>query len=177
MKSKKQNTLTIVLFVIYILMLTGIILFKLPFYSEKISDGIRVINLIPFQGSFDANGVILLREIIYNILLFIPLGIYIGMLKSEWSFVRKVLPAIGLSLLFEVIQFIFAMGRTDITDILGNTLGGIIGIGIYALLSKIFKSRTIKIVNILALALTVCAVLRFAYLFFLSHFIMGRPPR
>lgn len=60
MKSEKRNILTIVLFVVYILVLTGIILFKLPFYSE-ISDGIRVINLIPLQGSFDENGVILLR--------------------------------------------------------------------------------------------------------------------
>ncbi len=176
MKSKKRNTLTIVLLAVYILVLTGIILFKLPFYSEILSDGIRVINLIPFQGSFDYNGVFNSREIIDNILLFTPLGVYIGMLKSGWSFVRKVLPVLGLSLLFEVIQYIFAMGRTDITDILGNTLGGIIGIGIYALLFKIFKSRTVKIVNVLALALTVCVVLRFAYLFFLSHFIMGRPP-
>ncbi len=176
MKSEKQNTLTIVLFAIYMLILTGIILFKLPFYSE-ISDGIRVINLIPLQGSFDADGVILLREIIYNILLFIPLGIYIGMLKSEWSFVKKVLPVIGLSLLFEGTQFIFAMGRTDITDILGNTLGGILGIGIYALLFRIFTSRTVKVVNILALIVTVCIAFRFSHLFFLSHFIMGRPPR
>ncbi|MBE6904901.1 MAG: teicoplanin resistance protein VanZ [Ruminococcaceae bacterium] len=175
MKSEKQNTLTIVLFVIYILVLTGIILFKLPFYSE-ISDGIRVINLIPFQGSFDENGVILLREIVYNILLFIPLGIYICMLKSEWPFVKKTLPIIGLTLALEVIQFIFAIGRTDITDIFNNTLGGIIGIGIYALLFKIFQNRTIKVVNILALAFTVCIVSRFTYLFYLSHFVMRRPP-
>lgn len=176
MKLQKQNTLTIVLFIVYILLLTGIILFKLPFYSEKISDGIRVINLIPLQMSFDENGVILLREIIYNILLFIPLGIYIRMLKSEWPFKKKALTVIGLSLSFEVIQFIFAMGRTDVTDILDNTLGGIIGIGIGAILFKIFKNRTIKIMNMLALAVTVYVVLRFAYLFYLSHFVMMRPP-
>lgn len=176
MKSEKRNKLTLVLFTVYILVLTGIILFKLPFKFE-LSDGIRVINLIPFQGSFDYNGVFNSREIIDNVLLFIPLGVYIGMLKSKWSFVRKVLPAIGLSLLFEAIQFIFAMGRADITDILGNTLGGIIGIGIEALLFTIFKNRTTKIINILALVLTVCAVSYIAYLFVLSHFSMGRPFR
>lgn len=176
MKSEKQNTLTIVLFVVYILLLTAIIIFKLPFYSE-ITDGIRVINLIPFQGSFDENGVIIFREIIDNILLFIPLGIYICMLKDEWSFMKKALPVIGLSLTFEIIQFTFAIGITDVTDIIDNTLGGIIGIGIYALLFKIFKNRTIKIVNMLALAVTVCVVWRFAYLFYLSHFVMGRPHR
>lgn len=177
MKSKKRNTLTIVLFIVYILLLTGVILFKLPFYSEKISDGIRVINLIPFQGSFDENGVILLREIIQNILIFIPLGIYIYMIKYELPFMKKVLPIIGLSLSFEVIQFIFAIGRTDVTDLLDNTLGGIIGICMSAILFKIFKNRTVKIVNMLALVLTICVVLRFAYLFYLSHFVMGSPPR
>lgn len=172
MKSEKRNTLTIILFVVYMLLLTGVILFKLPFYSEKLSDGIRVINLIPFQGSFDKNGVIILREIIDNILLFIPLGIYICMLKSKWPFMKKTLPAIGLSLTFEVIQFIFAIGRSDITDVLGNMLGGVIGIGIYVLLSKIFKNRTVKVVNVFALAVTIYVVLRFAYLFYLSHFVM-----
>jgi glycopeptide antibiotics resistance protein len=172
LRSEKRNTLIIVLFVVYMLLLTGIILFKLPFYSEELSDGIRVINLIPFQGSFDANGSLLLREIIYNILLFIPLGIYICMLKSGWPFMKKAFPVIGLSLSFEIIQFIFAIGRSDITDVLGNTLGGIIGIGIYALLFKIFKRRTVKVINILALALTVYFLLRFTYLFYLSHFVM-----
>jgi hypothetical protein len=57
MELKKQNTITAILCLVYLLLLTGIILFKLPFYSPEISDGIRVINLIPLQGSFDENGV------------------------------------------------------------------------------------------------------------------------
>lgn len=174
MEPEKRNTLTIVLFVVYMLLLTGIILFKLPFYSPEISDGIRVINLIPFQGSFNENGNLILRDIIQNTLLFIPLGIYIGMLKGQWPFNKKILPVIGLTLSFEIIQFIFAMGRTDITDVLDNTLGGIIGIGIYALMRRLFKDWTVKAVNTLALAATVCVVWRFTHLFYLSHFVMGR---
>jgi glycopeptide antibiotics resistance protein len=145
---KKGNSLTMVLLVIYMLVLSGIILLKLPFYSPA-SDAVRVINLIPFQGSFDENGGLVLREIIYNILLFVPLGIYISLL-TEWPFVKKTLSIIGLTLAFEILQFIFALGRTDVTDLLDNTFGGIIGIGIYALLFKVFKSRTNKIVNVIA---------------------------
>ena len=174
MKSENRNKLTIALFVIYMLLLTGVILFKLPFFSSEISDGIRVINLIPFQGSFDDSGTIDFREIRDNILIFIPLGIYICILKSKWPFMEKVLPIVALTLAFEAIQFIFAIGRSDITDVLDNTLGGVIGIGIYALLFKIFKNRTVKVVNILALVVTVFVVLSFAYLFYLSHFVMRR---
>jgi len=162
----------VILFAIYLLLSTGIILFKLPFYSPEISDGIRVINLIPLQGSFDNSGAIDFREIRDNILIFIPLGVYICMLKSEWPFMKKALSVIGLSLSFEVLQFIFALGRTDITDVLDNTIGGIIGIGVYALLFKILGSKTNKAANALALAVTVCVVARFTHLFYLNHFVM-----
>lgn len=66
---------------------------------------------------------------------------------------KKLLAIVGLTFAFEIIQFIFAIGRTDITDVLSNTLGGIIGIGIYALLSKVLKSRTNKVINVVALLL------------------------
>ncbi|MDR0874988.1 MAG: VanZ family protein [Clostridiales Family XIII bacterium] len=172
MEFKKQNTITAILCMVYLLLLTGIILFKLPFYSPELSDGIRVINLIPLQGSFDENGVLIWREIMNNILIFVPSGIYICMLKNEWSIARKLIPVIALTFTFEILQFIFALGRSDITDILGNTLGGIIGIGLYSLSFTILKSRTLKIVTIVAAAVTVCVVLRFVYLFYLSHFVM-----
>lgn len=175
MESKKQNKLTVVLFTTYMLLLIGVIIFKLPFYSPKLADGIQVINLIPFQGSYDESGALLLREIIYNIIIYMPLGIYICMLKGEWPFIKKALPIIGLSLVFEAIQFIFAMGRSDITDVLGNTLGGIIGIAAYMLLYKILGGRAYKIVNILALVVTICVVVRFAHLVYLSHFSMMSP--
>ena len=160
---------------IYILVLTGIILFKLPFYSPSISDGIRAINLVPLMGSFDENGVLGLREITDNIMLFIPFGIYICVLKSEWPLLKRILSAAGLSLAFEVAQYIFALGRTDVTDILGNTFGGVIGICIYALALRILKERTFKAVNIIALVLTVFAVSRFMYQFYISYFVMSGP--
>lgn len=168
MKSAKRNILSIILFAIYILALTGLILFKLPFFSEK-SGSVRAVNLIPFQGSFNDAGVLILREIIYNTMIFIPLGIYICMLKNKWSFMQKVLPIIGLTAAYEIIQYVFAIGRADITDIIDNTLGGIIGICIYSLLFKIFKEKTTKVVNILALVVTICALLLFVFLFFISH--------
>ena len=157
MSKEKKNTLTIVLFMIYVLALIWIILLKLQFSFTEI-DRVRSINLIPLQGSVIINGIVSLNEIFDNVIVFIPFGIYINMLKNKWSFIQKVLPIISVSLTFEVLQFIFAIGRTDITDLLGNTLGGIIGIFIYVVLLKIFKNKTIKIINTVALILTVCAL-------------------
>ncbi|GJM79889.1 hypothetical protein HMSSN139_23850 [Paenibacillus sp. HMSSN-139] len=35
------------------------------------------------------------------------------------------------SLLLEIIQYVLALGSSDIDDVLLNTMGGVIGIGIY----------------------------------------------
>jgi len=166
-KFEKRNTLTRVLFVIYLLALTWMILFKLQFSIPQMNDG-RIINLIPFAGSFDSNGVIRFSEIRVNVLAFIPLGIYIGVLQTQWSFVKKLLAIVGLALAFEITQFMFAIGRADITDVLSNTIGGMVGIGIYTALSKILEGRTNKVISLLAAASTILALLLVALLL-MSH--------
>ncbi|WP_242066115.1 VanZ family protein [Brevibacillus laterosporus] len=113
MENKK---LTFVLFIIYVLALIWLVLFKLQFSFDQI-DRVRVINMIPLNGS-------VFSEVYNNIRIFVPLGIYICMLKSKWSFMKKLLSIIGFTLAFETIQFVLAIGRSDITDILANTLGG-----------------------------------------------------
>jgi len=112
----------------------------------------RVVNLIPLLGSFDDSGVVRFSEIKVNILAFIPLEIYLCMLKAPWPLGKKILTIIVLTLAFEITQFIFAIGRADVTDVLSNTLGGVIGIGIYALLFELMKDRTNMVLNVLAAA-------------------------
>lgn len=172
-ESKKRNTLTLVLFVIYLLALTWLILFKLQFSIPNMTEG-RIINLIPLLGSFDAGGVLRFAEIRVNLLAFIPFGIYICMLKAKWSFGKKVVAIAALSLTFEIIQFLFAIGRADVTDVLSNTLGGMIGIGVYALLSKVLKGRTNQVINGLAAVFTVLAVFLVALLLANHRWVMIR---
>lgn len=61
LKSEKRNTLTLVLFVIYLLALIWLILFKLQFSIPDMNEG-RIINLIPLLGSFGDNGVFALPK-------------------------------------------------------------------------------------------------------------------
>ena len=78
------------------------------------------------------------------------------MLKPSWSFLKKIVLVVGVSVLFEVLQFIFAIGGSDITDLIGNTLGGIIGVGVYIVFHKLFNTKTNKILNVLASIGSVC---------------------
>lgn len=173
LKMGKQNKLTQVLFIIYILALTWLILFKLQFSIPVMKEG-RAVNLIPLLGSFNNYGVIRFAEIRFNILAFIPLGVYICMLKTKWSFEKKVLAIIVLALAFEITQFIFAIGRVDITDVISNTLGEIVGIGIYALLFKVLKGRTDRLINVLAAVFTSLALLLVAFLLVSHRWLMKR---
>lgn len=88
MKNKVNRKLTWCLFVFYMIALIWIILLKMQF-SFKDLDHVRRVNLIPFAGSVVINGKLDFGEIIANIIIFIPFGIYVCMLKSEWSFVKK----------------------------------------------------------------------------------------
>lgn len=159
MKTRESN-ITKVLFIVYIIILTWIILFKMQFDIASLEAmNLRNINLVPFAGSLIVNNKVDISEIILNVVVFVPFGIYLCMLKEEWSFLKKIVPIFLASLIFETLQYIFAIGASDITDLIGNTLGGIIGIAIFVLLSKIFKNKTIKIINVLALIVTIIVIL------------------
>ena len=73
-------------------------------------------------------------DIAFNILLFIPLGFLIG---------RKQAIAIGLLLSagIELTQFVFRLGYCELDDVLNNTIGTVVGFGIWNLLSVLMKKR------------------------------------
>jgi glycopeptide antibiotics resistance protein len=80
------------------------------------------------------------------------------MLKPNWYFLKKITVIAEVSLLFEGLQFIFAIGASDITDFMGNTLGGMIGVGVYIVFCKLFSTKANKILNVLASIGTICIV-------------------
>lgn len=150
MENKKQRNLTMILFIIYFCILIWILLFKMSFSFDELYPN-RSINLIPFLGSIIVNGRLYINEIINNILVFVPVGIYTCILKQEWSTPKKVSIAFFISLTVEVLQFILAIGATDITDLIGNTIGGAIGIGIFYLLKFLKIKLSIYLTYLLLL--------------------------
>lgn len=151
---KKEQRITTVLLTIYLIILTWIILLKMQVTTEMLPS-IRNINLIPYGQSVIVNGRIDFTEIVNNAIAFIPVGVYVAMLKPGWSFIKKVLPSVGISLIYEVLQYVFAIGATDITDVINNTIGGIVGVCIAALCFTMFKEKAYKVLHTLAIIGTV----------------------
>lgn len=124
-QSTKQKRVSYAVFSVYFILLIWLVLFKFA-TSLSALPSMRSINLIPFYYGQETNAH--LKEVFYNIIVFVPLGVYLQIFKAEWKPATKYLVVIGVSFLFEVAQFIFAIGASDVTDLIGNTFGGIAGI-------------------------------------------------
>ncbi len=149
----KENKLMLVLTVILCLLIGWIILFKMSISPSDLAR-IRGINLIPFY--YDEETSFHLREVIMNVLAFIPLGLFLKLLKFDFK--TSVLLGFGYSLLLEIMQLILMVGITDITDLITNTSGAAIGAAIYVVLSKIFKNtdtldKVLKVLSTIGVAL------------------------
>lgn len=163
---KRQKQITLTLLTVYLIILSWIILFKLTFSFEdlKYLYRPRSINLIPFGQSVFVNGKLYLSEIINNLIVFIPIGVYVELLLPDWSFFKKACIPFGISFAYEIIQLTFAIGATDMTDLITNTSGGIIGIFICLVLRKLLKDKVNKFVNIVASMCTIILIILVATL-------------
>ena len=151
----KAKSVTIVLTTIYSFIVVWIILFKMSALSEiPYLDHIRNINLIPFH--YDDETSSHLSEVLENVMIFIPLGVYLKMLKITDA--KAILFGMTFSLGLEILQFILAVGASDITDIMTNTAGAAIGVGIYAILSLVFR-KSEKLDKVLCILASICTFL------------------
>lgn len=74
------------------------------------------------------------RNIILNFCMFIPLGLWLPLgIKGFRRFWKVSLAGFGFSLLIEGIQLFFRRGIFECDDIMGNTVGTMIGYGLFAI--------------------------------------------
>lgn len=96
-------------------------LFSRPFGS------IREIKWIPFATP--GGGQLIILYALANLILFIPVGFLVtktfrNSVDSIW---RLVIIVLAISLIIEIIQYVFACGTSEVEDLITNVLGGIAG--------------------------------------------------
>ncbi|KHD85090.1 protein vanZ [Heyndrickxia ginsengihumi] len=144
------------LLVLYLVILIWLVLFKLQYNILSVFHyHHRSLNLIPFAGPSIINGSF--GEIRDNVIIFIPLGLLLNVNFKKVGFLLKFAFILVLSIIIELFQFISAIGATDITDVITNTVGGFLGLELYVLSSKYVNNkildRVIIFVGILLLVL------------------------
>ena len=152
MKSKK---LTEGILIFYAVMLVWIILFKMDVSVENFGQ-MRSINLMPFSQSVIVNDKLDFGEMIQNAMAFVPLGVLVYTIWQEKSWRFKLCVIVVTSVMLEVLQYILGVGASDITDVITNTFGGAVGLGVALGLSKIFPKSWKAVINSVSL---VCGIL------------------
>jgi glycopeptide antibiotics resistance protein len=168
----REYVVLVVLFVVYLVLLAWIVLWKLevPWIGEAALLP-RPIKLVPFLASGDA-GASAPLEVVVNLALFVPFGIYLGLLAPSWRWWNSALVFVGASLILETAQHLLSVGSFDITDVIVNTAGGLAGFGLLALVRRRLGARGVAVVTrvcvgaaavlVLAVALYIASPLHFA---------------
>ena len=101
-------------------------------------------NLVPFIDVINGRGDFI-RQVLLNIIMTIPFGFLFPLTNNKKSsFLKTIIYTILLSLSIELLQpLINGFRSSDITDIITNVIGGIIGYIGYL----IFKPLTTKLLN------------------------------
>lgn len=95
-----------------------------------------------------------------NFVVFIPFGLLLGINFKQTDIWRKLVLIFGFSLVAEIIQFVLAIGATDITDVIANTLGGLAGLMLYDATSKYVDQKKLDLfVVLIGMALLVILIL------------------
>jgi len=166
---KRNRILDILLYLVFVcyLFLLLILLFRR-------SHSVRSLNLIPFYsiygylaGDDKVMRAFAVSNVLGNIVIFVPLGIYITLFNHKAKRIQTVLLVFLFSLIVEIIQYSFRVGIGDIDDIILNVFGGVIGLGIYQLLWMILKDRN-KVRNIIAIGAPIGGILSFYILILIN---------
>ncbi|SET91139.1 VanZ family protein [Paenibacillus sp. NFR01] len=155
MKSKSassmKNILLQITYALYVYALIKIILFKfgsiepgflwdqLQHAGDSLARQLQWGNFTPLVTISDelrAKSAHSMVNLLGNIALFIPLGVFARLLSPgrRLSLPGMLLRGLGLSLLLECAQGVFAIGTFDVDDLLLNTLGALLGYGLCRLL-------------------------------------------
>ena len=145
----KRKKWTMGLYFVYLAFVVWVILFKFNITPADLPH-LRNINLILYGDSGIINGQLDVRELVENILIFVPFGVYAGMLVKERSWWKVILAGAGFSLILETLQYVFAIGASDITDVINNTLGTALGMLLWKGFHWIAGERSFMIAQVTA---------------------------
>lgn len=150
------NRMLVIFFIVYILLLLYIMFFcrlnsivSMP-YDIWLHN---MYNLLPFRNLYDFLTapvkttdyfIIILKNILGNIVLFLPFGFFLPALFSKCANFKKFFLITLLTLfIVELLQFLTMLGAFDINDIVLNLIGAIVGflINKYSKTKRLFNKQ------------------------------------
>lgn len=143
-----RRMISVVLFMTYICVLVYFL-----FFSEMMGRSVGndyQLNLVLFREirRFYTKRQVLGDSVVWmniagNIAAFVPFGIFVMPVSNRRiNFLETVIITFNVSLCVEIIQLVTKVGSFDVDDLLLNTIGGLMGAGIYVVYAMIERKRT-----------------------------------
>jgi len=141
-KKDKSTFIIAILLAVYLVILLRLLIFRDSAASFNFARG----NFVPFKTIFnylsDSPTLgIAIRNLVGNIFIFIPLGLFIPLLSRSSKWKTVLVAGFAISFASEVIQGIFKVGVFDVDDILLNTFGAVFGYGVFVCNKLIICNR------------------------------------
>jgi glycopeptide antibiotics resistance protein len=156
--ARRSRGILILAFAIYLVLLAWVVLFKLevPWIGDAAGLA-RPIKWVPFVPSGDA-GASAPAELLINLVLFVPFGLFVGALAPNWTWWRSGLAALGASLVLETVQHLISTGSFDTTDLIVNTAGALVGWAIFVLVRRAAGRRSPTVMTRLCVIVSTLAL-------------------
>lgn len=159
LSERAKRRMLVAAFAVYLVLLAWIILWKLAVpWIGGAAFLPHPIKLVPFFPEGDA-GASAPLEVLVNVALFVPFGVYLRLLAPRWRWWAVTGVFVGASLLLETTQHLLSIGSFDISDVISNTIGGLLGVGLFALAHRRFRARTTTVMTRICLIFTLVFLL------------------
>ena len=99
-----------------------------------------------YRWFFKYNGEQVLRQLLINLVMIMPVGFLLPVvIKAKYKYLITMALSLLLTVFIETMQLITKCGSFEVDDIINNFIGAVLGMLIYALCSKLLKSKINKV--------------------------------
>lgn len=95
----------------------------------------------PYKLLFQNGTFLNYREVVMNIISFIPIGFLIGCIANRLKILKATAVAFSFSLLCEFLQFAMRNGYSEVKDVINNTFGAFLGALLCVIILSIIKKK------------------------------------
>lgn len=136
----RRSVIRLLLFEYIALIYCSTVIFRTPVKNSEL----RQASIHSYVKIFEGGGFHIHPEMFINVLVFVPLGILLcsSFRKIKWW--QALIIGMCISISIEVLQFVLRRGTSEVADVIHNTLGCLIGIGIYYMLTNAYNKIKTK---------------------------------
>lgn len=139
---RRGRVLLVPLLTVYLVLLAWAVLWKFGTPSVGAAALLpRPVKVIPFVPDGIAGGSDP-AEVLANVLLFVPLGVYLGLLAPSWRIWHSAAACGAVSLILETVQHLLSTGSFDTSDVIANTAGGVVGVSLAVVARRVLRDRS-----------------------------------